>query len=90
MAREIPRRPAVGGAESGADRIMPKIDCRLLYLDHLVGRGEDLYDLAREREPGGHCREVRARRVRQRTGCDLVAEGQELHVLADARAPRTV
>jgi bifunctional non-homologous end joining protein LigD len=33
--------------------IMPKIDCRLLYLDHIVGRGEDLYRVASERDLEG-------------------------------------
>lgn len=33
--------------------VLPKIDCRLLYLDHLVERGRDLFRVACERDLEG-------------------------------------
>jgi bifunctional non-homologous end joining protein LigD len=34
-------------------RVMPKIDCRLLYLDHIVERGRDLYRVSCEHDLEG-------------------------------------
>ena len=54
--------------------MMPAVECRLLYLDHLEAHGVDLFRVACERDLGGHRLEVGPRHLPNRRPRDVVAE----------------
>jgi bifunctional non-homologous end joining protein LigD len=66
--------------------IMPAVECRLLYLDHLEARGCDLFRVACERDLRGLWGSGLAGPIAP-TARDVLVEDQESGLHADGRSP---